>query len=96
MSGTVINLVNILEGIISSLPAAEALWQRIMPLVDKDLEITPEQHAEISALTPIAHAAVSTWHAILAAPNPADAAVQPTLAQAEARQQLGEQQQAQG
>lgn len=70
------DLIALITALISSVPKAVELWELIAPHVDAKLDIPAEKQAVVDALVPEATAAVSMWHAILAAPNPAGAAVQ--------------------
>lgn len=56
------NIVAALEGIISSVPEALALYHKLVPLISERADIHPDQIAEVTALVPAAHAAVETAH----------------------------------
>lgn len=60
------NLVALLGGIISSVPEAIQLWNRVAPLIDQNLSIDDEDKAKIEPLVEQAHTAVEVWHAVLA------------------------------
>lgn len=59
-------IFEILEGIISSVPEAVALYHKVVPLISQRADISPDQIAEVTALVPAAHAAVETAHQAIA------------------------------
>jgi hypothetical protein len=62
-----LNYLAILEGIISSVPEAIALFEKLAPLIAPRANITPAEAAAVTNLVPIAHAAVATAHDAIAA-----------------------------
>jgi hypothetical protein len=60
------NIVAILEGIISSVPEAIALWKRIEPLVGLTPGADDTVIAAITADVPIVHEAVTLAHTAIA------------------------------
>lgn len=58
-------LFEILEGIISSVPQAIELYNKLVPLIAPKADIHPDAIAEVNALVPKAHAAVETAHTAL-------------------------------
>jgi hypothetical protein len=61
------NIFAILEGLISSVPEAIALYHKVVPLIAPGADVTPEQMAAVAALAPEAHAAVDAAHQAIGA-----------------------------
>lgn len=59
------NVLSILEGIISSVPEAVQLYHKIAPLISTRADIPQEHIDEIEALVPVAHDTVQTAHTAL-------------------------------
>lgn len=53
-------ILDILEGLISSVPEALALYHKVAGLIAPKADVTDEQIAEVAALAPVVHAAVAT------------------------------------
>jgi len=51
-------LIALLEGIISSVPEAIALWNQVKPILTSGTEPTADQWATLNAMADAAHAAV--------------------------------------
>jgi hypothetical protein len=60
------NIFAILEGLISSVPEAIALYHKVVPLLSPNADISDAQIAEVTALAPEVHAAVDIAHAAIA------------------------------
>lgn len=60
------NIFAILEGLISSVPEALALYQKVAALIAPAAGVTDTQVAEVAALAPAAHAAVDVAHQAIA------------------------------
>lgn len=56
------NILAILEGIISSVPAAIDLWNKVAPLIDEHVNIPQEKIDAIKSLVPEAHLVVKSAH----------------------------------
>lgn len=54
------SLVQLIEGLISSVPEAIGLWNKIAPLVEPKAEVDEAVVSEINQLAPLAHAAVAS------------------------------------
>lgn len=59
------DIIALLEGIISSVPEAIGLFHKIAPLIDVRADVTPEQVAVVSAIAPEVHALVEDAHKAL-------------------------------
>lgn len=59
------NIFAILEGLISSVPEAIALYHKVVPLLSPNADISEAQMAEVTALAPEVHAAVDMAHAAI-------------------------------
>jgi hypothetical protein len=57
-----VDIFAILEGLISSVPEALALYQKVATLIAPAAGVTDAQIAEVAALAPAAHAAVDVAH----------------------------------
>lgn len=57
----------ILEGLISSVPEAIALYHKVVPLLSARADISQTQIDEVTALAPVVHATVETAHEAIAA-----------------------------
>lgn len=57
-----LDILKILAGIISSVPEAVELFNKVAPLIFPNSEIHPDQVAEINALAGPAHTAVEIAH----------------------------------
>lgn len=60
------NIFAILEGLISSVPEAIALYHKVVPLISPRADVTDAQIAEVAVLAPEAHAAVDIAHQAIA------------------------------
>lgn len=56
------NLIALLESLISSIPAATELYQKIVPHISQNAEIPEQAMQEINVLTPLAQGAVAAAH----------------------------------
>lgn len=61
------NIFALLEGIISSVPEAIALYHKLVPMISQNADIHPDQIAEVNALVPTALATVQTAHEAIGA-----------------------------
>lgn len=59
------DIIGILEGLISSVPEAIQLFHKIAPLISQRADISDEQIASVNAAVPIAHEVVSGAHKAL-------------------------------
>jgi hypothetical protein len=53
------DIIAIIEGLISSVPEAVSLWNKVVPLVAPAAGVSDAQVAAVAALAPEAHAAVA-------------------------------------
>lgn len=60
------NILAILEGIISSVPEAIQLYHKIAPLISQRADITEDEVSAVNALVPEAHTAVALAHSAIA------------------------------
>lgn len=56
------DIIGILEGLISSVPEAIQLFHRIAPLISQRADISDAQIAEVNAAVPVVHEVVSDAH----------------------------------
>lgn len=61
------NIFEILEGLISSVPEAITLYHKIVPLISPNADVSDAQIAEINEIAPQVHAAVQVAHDAIAA-----------------------------
>jgi hypothetical protein len=61
-----VDILAILEGIISSVPEAIQLYHKVAPLISQRADISDADIASVNALVPEAHTAVALAHSAIA------------------------------